>query len=153
SVILGVPVAAWGLIGFAIGAMLALPGAIAGATAGLADLLLLGVVSASLGLAVVMGVIMLGELHHVCLLCLSMDAVVLAWFIPGLPLAARFEPTGASWRGRKAAWAIVLAGGVVAVAGGTLAAVRTPGGVTTVQEIQTRDPKFYAWYTSLPVRP
>jgi protein-disulfide isomerase len=132
--------------------VLALPGAIAGATAGLADLLLLGVVSASLGLAAVMGVIMLRELHHVCLLCLSMDAVVLAWFITVVPLAARFEPTGASWRGRKAARAIVLAGAVVAVAGGTLAAVRTPGGVTTVQEIQTRDPKFYAWYTSLPVR-
>ena len=153
AVLLGVPVAVWGLVGFTAGAVLALPGAIAGATAGLADLLLLGVVSASLGFAIVMAFIMLRGLHHICLLCLTMDMVVLAWFVTVIPLAARFEPAGRSWRGRTAAHAIVLTAAVVAVAGGTLAAVRAPGGVTTVEEIQTRDPKFYAWYTALPVRP
>jgi uncharacterized membrane protein/predicted DsbA family dithiol-disulfide isomerase len=153
AVLLGVPVAAWGLAGFTTGALLSLPGAIAGATAGLADLLLLGVASASLGFALVLGVVMIGGLRHLCLLCLGMDAIVLAWFVTVIPLAARFDVAAAGLKGRGAARAIALSGAVLAVAGGTWAAVRTPGGVTTPADVQARDPKFYAWYTRLPVRP
>src|SRR5262245_26937965 len=49
----GVSVAAWGMAAFAAGALLALPGAIAGISGGLADLALLGLVSASAGAALV----------------------------------------------------------------------------------------------------
>src|SRR5438552_13990751 len=51
SVVLGVPVPAWGIAGFAAGAALALPGALAASAGRLADLLLLGLVSASLRFA------------------------------------------------------------------------------------------------------
>src|SRR5207237_6898415 len=54
SVVLGAPVPAWGIAGFAAGAALALPGALAASAGGLADLLLLGLVSASLGFALVL---------------------------------------------------------------------------------------------------
>src|SRR2546428_8255193 len=47
--LLGVPVAAWGLLAFAVGSGLALFGAVGGSMAGIADLLLLGLASASLG--------------------------------------------------------------------------------------------------------
>src|SRR5438132_1306120 len=55
SVVLGVTVPAWGIAGFAAGAALALPGALAASAGGLADLLLLGLASASLGFALVLG--------------------------------------------------------------------------------------------------
>src|SRR5436309_2315031 len=55
SVVLGVAVPAWGIAGFAAGAALALPGALAASAGGLADLLLLGLASASLGFALVLG--------------------------------------------------------------------------------------------------
>src|SRR5262245_60109786 len=42
--VLGVPVAAWGLVAFVVGAILALPGAFARRTPGIADLLLLALV-------------------------------------------------------------------------------------------------------------
>ncbi|HJQ82976.1 MAG TPA: DsbA family protein, partial [Candidatus Binatia bacterium] len=33
------------------------------------------------------------------------------------------------------------------------AAVRAPAGALTLEEVRARDPKFYTWYTQLPVRP
>jgi uncharacterized membrane protein/predicted DsbA family dithiol-disulfide isomerase len=151
--LLGVPVAAWGLAAFALGALRALPGA-AGRGAGLADLALLGLVSASLGFALVMGVAM-ATIGNVCLLCLGTDAIIVAWFLTVLPLAARFEsgPETGWWRGRAAARAIAAAGLVLAVAGGTWAAVRGPAAALTAADVRARDPKFYSWYTHLPVRP
>ncbi len=151
--LLGVPVASWGLAAFAAGAGLALPGALGGG-AGVADLLLLGLVSASLGFALVMlaAMVMIG---NVCLLCLGTDVVIVTWFVTVLPLAARFEAGAHAgwWRRPAAARAIAAVALVVAVAGGTLAAVRGPGGVLTAADVKARDPKFYTWYTQLPVRP
>src|SRR5438874_13665412 len=48
GVLLGVPVAAWALAAFAAGVLLALPGAFGAGSGGVADLLLLGLGSASL---------------------------------------------------------------------------------------------------------
>jgi protein-disulfide isomerase/uncharacterized membrane protein len=154
SVLLGVPVAGWGLAAFVAGALLALPGALGRRTGGVADLLLLGLASASLGFAAVLAVAMAG-IGSICLLCVSTDLVIIAWFATVLPLASRFEPAGAGgwWRGRAGARAIATAGVLLAVAGGTLAAVRGPAHARTVAEIRERDPKFYDWYTRLPVRP
>ena len=154
AMLLGVPVAVWGLAAFTGGALLALPGAIFGATAGAADLLMLGLVSASLGFALVLGAIMVGGIGRLCLLCLSMDALILAWFATVIPLASRFDPAAHAgwWRRRAAARAIVVGAAILAVGGGTWAAARAPGALTP-GEVQARDPKFYAWYTKLPVRP
>jgi protein-disulfide isomerase/uncharacterized membrane protein len=149
---LGLPVAGWGVGAFTLGAVLALPGALGAGGAGFADLLLLGLVSASLGYAAVLGAAM-ATLGHLCLLCASLDVVILAWCVAVLPLVARFAPTpaGGWWRGRVAARAVMAAGLALAVAGGTLAAVQAPEPATTVAEVQARDPKFYQWYTALPV--
>src|SRR5206468_2872217 len=108
SVVLGVAVPAWGIAGFAAGAALALPGALAASAGGLADLLLLGLASASLGFALVLGGAMMA-LGSVCLLCLGLDAIILAWFVTVLPLASRFEADvrAGRWRRPGAALAIV----------------------------------------------
>jgi protein-disulfide isomerase len=81
--------------------------------------------------------------------------LVATWFVTVAPLASGFDATSRSgwWRRRAAARAMAAAGLVVAVAGGTWAAVHGPGGVATVAEVRARDPKFYEWYTRLPVRP
>src|SRR2546428_1846387 len=102
SVVLGAPVPAWGIAGFAVGAALALPGALAASAGGLADLLLLGLVSASLGFALVLAGAMM-VLGSVCLLCLGLDTVILAWFVTVLPLVSRFEAiVRAGWWRRRA---------------------------------------------------
>src|SRR5437667_425275 len=54
---------------------------------------------------------------------------------------------------RHAARWIAAAALVVTIAGRSLAAVRGPGAVLTVDDVKARDPKFYSWYTQLPVRP
>ena len=152
GVLLGVPVAAWGLAAFVGGAVLALPGALGAAAASLADLLLLAAASASLGFALVLATLM-ASIGALCLLCLGTDLVIVGWFATVLPLMSRFDGSAGWWRGRAAARGIAAAALVVAVAGGTLAAVRTPGAPETVADIKARDPKFYSWYMQLPVRP
>jgi protein-disulfide isomerase/uncharacterized membrane protein len=153
--LLGLPVAAVGAAGFLAGAILALPGALGATSVGIADLLLLALVSGSLGFAAVLLVISVVILHHLCVLCLTLDAIILAWFITVAPLAARFDASARAgwWRRRAAARAIAAVGLLVAVAGGTWAAVRVPTTASTVEEVQSRDPKFYQWYTKLPVKP
>src|SRR5881409_4475732 len=154
SVVLGAPVPAWGIAGFAAGAALALPGAFAASAGGLADLLLLGLVSASLGFALVLAGAMM-VLGSVCLLCLGLDTLILAWFVTVLPLASRFEADVRAgwWRWRAGARAFAAAALVLAVAGGTWAAARTPAAALNAADVRVRDPKFYGWYTGLPVRP
>src|SRR5439155_21306483 len=116
GVVLGVPVPAWGIAGFAAGAALALPGALAASAGGLTDLLLLGLASASLGFALVLGGAM-AALGNVCLLCLGLDAIILTWFVTVLPLASRFEADARAGWWRRRAWARVFtaAGLVIAL--------------------------------------
>jgi protein-disulfide isomerase/uncharacterized membrane protein len=154
AVVIGVPVAAWGVLAFGAGVVLALPGAFGGAAGGLADLLLLGLASASLGYALVLLAVSITVLKTLCLMCLSQDAVIVAWFIAVAPLVSRFDvrASGGWWRRRSAARTIAAAALVLAVAGGTWAA-RGPGGATSAADVKARDTKFYDWYTALPVRP
>src|SRR5262249_51140477 len=70
GLVLGEPVPVWGLLAFAVGAALALPGAL-GRAAGVPDLLLIALVWGSVGFALVLLVIMATVLHHACLLCLG----------------------------------------------------------------------------------
>jgi protein-disulfide isomerase/uncharacterized membrane protein len=153
--VLGVPVAAWGLAAFVVGAILALPGAIGRRTPGIADLLLLALVSASVGVALVLAVIAGSVLRHACPLCIATDVVIIAWLITVLPLARRFgTPASISWwQGRGPARAAIAGGAVLAIAGATWAAVSGPGLATSADDVRARDPKFYDWYTRLPVRP
>jgi len=150
--LLGVPVAAVGAAVFLSGALLALPGALGATSVGVADLLLIALASGSLGFAVVLLVISVGLLHHLCVLCLTLDAIIVAWFMIVVPLLSRFDASAHAgwWRRRAGARAIAAAGLLVAIAGGTWAAVRSPAPVSTLEEVQARDPKFYQWYTKLP---
>src|SRR5215470_6792461 len=102
GVLLGVPVAAWGLSAFVGGAALALPGAFGAAAGGIADLLLLALASASLGFALVLATLM-ASIGAVCLLCLATDLVIVGWFATVLPLMSRFDGSAGWWRGRAAA--------------------------------------------------
>jgi predicted DsbA family dithiol-disulfide isomerase/uncharacterized membrane protein len=149
---LGLPVAGWGFAAFVAGTVLAIPGA-RGRPLGLADLLLLGVASGSLGFALVLLVLAVAVLRQLCLLCLALDVVIVAWVVTLAPLVARFDQGRPThwWRRRGAAQGAIAAGLVLAVAGGTWAA-RGPGPASTLAEVRARDPEFLAWYTGLPVR-
>jgi protein-disulfide isomerase/uncharacterized membrane protein len=154
ATLFGVSVAAWGALAFATGALLALPGALGSTAPGLRDLALIGLASGSVGFALVLGGAM-WTLGNVCLLCLSLDVTIAAWFVTVVALATRFEtsPRQGWWHGRTAARAAAAAGALLAVAGGTWAAVRAPASATTVAEVIAEDPGFYSWYTKLPVLP
>jgi protein-disulfide isomerase/uncharacterized membrane protein len=153
--VFGVSVSALAVGVFAMGAVLSVPGAVAGAGGGLMDLGLLGLASGSLGFALVLGAIAGFVLHHACLLCLSLDVVVVAWFFTVAPLAMRFDvaPRSTWWRQRRVAQAMAAVTLVVAVAAGTFAAVRTPGPAETLDDVKARDAKFYDIYMKLPVVP
>jgi predicted DsbA family dithiol-disulfide isomerase/uncharacterized membrane protein len=154
AVLLGVPVAALGLAAFLAGTLLALPGIRREGDGGLADLLLIGLASASIGFSGVLAVAM-ASLGKLCLLCLSMDLTTLAWFASVLPLASR-PATGGEvgwWRGRSAARAMMAGALVVAIAGGTWAATRAPASAQTVDDVRARAPRFFAWYTQRPIVP
>lgn len=140
---LGVPVAAWGAVAFAVGAALAVPGAFGAGSPAFADLGLVALASWSVGFSAVLAVIMLGVIGYVCVFCLTMDAIVLTWFITVVPLARRLERTGL---------AVVATALGLAIASGTVSATRSPGVATTVEQIRVQDAKFYAQYTTLPTR-
>ena len=154
ATLLGVPVAAWGLLAFTVGALLALPGALGARRTGLADLALLALASGSVGYLFVLLVISGAVIGRACLLCLATDVVAIAWLLTVAPLAARFDavPAAGWWRGRSAARAVLAGAAVLAVAGGTWAAVRGPASVLSLADIQERAPDFYSWYAALPVR-
>src|SRR5262245_40345661 len=128
AVLFGVPVAAWGLVAFSVGALLALPGALGSRRTGLADLALLALASGSVGYLCVLLVISGAVIGRACLLCLATDVVAVAWLLTVAPLAARFDavPAAGWWHGRSAARAALAGAAVLAVAGGTWAAVRGP---------------------------
>src|SRR5215468_997823 len=153
--VLGLPVSLWAMGAFTLGALLALPGAMGATTVGLTDLALLGLVSGSLGFALVLAFVSWFILHTLCLLCLTLDVVIVAWFVAVAPLARRFQLSArAPWLQRQsAAYAAAAIGLVLAVAGGTVAAVRRPPGATSAADVQAADPKFYETYRKLPVMP
>ncbi len=154
ATLFGVPVAAWGLLAFGVGALLAVPGALGGRRTGLADLALLALASGSVGYLFVLLVISGAVIGRACLLCLATDVVAIAWLLAVAPLAARFDavPVAGWWHGRSAARAALAGAAVLAVAGGTWAAVRGPASALSLADIQARAPDFYSWYAGLPVR-
>jgi protein-disulfide isomerase/uncharacterized membrane protein len=147
----GIPVSLLAIGVFGLGVLLALPGAM-GKQAGMADLLLIGLVSGSLGFALVLLAIAAFVLQHACLLCLTLDVVIIAWFIAVAPLAQRFSmSTRQPWlQRRSAAYAATLAGLLVAVAAGAVEATRQPATAATVADVKAADAKFFDVYMQLP---
>jgi protein-disulfide isomerase len=154
STFLGVPVSLWGVVLFVVGAIAAFPGAFAGVTGGLADLLLIGLASWSLGFALVLAAVAFGVLQHVCLFCLTLDVIIVAWCVAVLPLVRNFAPSSHVPLPRRRPAAYAVAGGalVLAVATGTIAAIQAPAdGPTTLAAIRAQEPDFFRFYTALPV--
>jgi len=151
---LGVSVAVWGAVAFAIGALLAVPGAL-GIAAPLADLALLGLVGGSAGFALVLLAIAFGVLHHACLLCLTLDGVIAAWAVTVVPLARKFAtaPNAPLLSRRTTANVVVLLGLIAAAAAGTFDAMRAPVEAETAADVMAADPKFAAAWERLPVVP
>lgn len=150
---LGLPVALWAIAVFALGVVLALPGAAGAASVGFADLALIGLASGSLGFALVLATISLLKLRTACLLCITLYVVIIAWFVAVVPLARRFQASERRpWLERRtAAYAAAVAGLLIAVAAGSVEALRGPGTAESVADVQGADPKFYELYTKLPV--
>jgi protein-disulfide isomerase/uncharacterized membrane protein len=149
---LGWSVAGIGAVVFAVGALLALPGAVKNGRGGMADLLLLGLVGGSVGFALVLLIIAVGVIGRICLFCLTIDTIVVAWFVAVAPLAQRFAPAARDLVARRStAHATLAAGVLVAVAAGTWGAVAPPAGGGTREEVCRSDPKFCQAWKDLPV--
>lgn len=156
STFLGVPVSLWGVVLFVAGAIAAFPGAFAGVAGGLADLVLIGLASWSLGFALVLAAVAFGVLQHACLFCLALDTIIVAWCVAVLPLVRNFaaSPRVPLPRRRPAAYAVAGGALVLAIATGTIAAIRAPDeGPTTLAAIRAQEPDFFRFYTGLPVIP
>jgi protein-disulfide isomerase len=152
---LDVPLGVWGLGTFGAGALAAVPGAFFGAAGGVADLVLIGLASGALGFAVVLAVVMAFVIGSVCLLCLTLDAVVVAWFVAVLPLARGFSVSaGKSWLERRAAAHVTAAvAASFALASGALSAVYTPPPIESAAELTAREPEFVRGYLGRPTVP
>src|SRR5215831_17423245 len=109
---LDLPLGVWALVTFALGIAAALAGMRRDRPGGALDLLLIALASGALGFSLVLAGVMAFVLKHVCLLCLSLDVVVVAWFVTVVPLAGRFTgSTSAAWLQRRtAAYATAVAG-------------------------------------------
>jgi protein-disulfide isomerase/uncharacterized membrane protein len=147
---LEIPVPAWSIAAFGLGAALALPGTL-GMASGLADLLLVVLASSSLGFTLVMAAVAGFVLKALCLLCLTMYVVVAAWAIVVLPFAGRFPSVGA-WLGRRSTvYAGALVGLLAAVSAGAWSAVRVPPLLESVEAICETDPRFCEYYRGQPI--
>ncbi len=148
---LGLPVSLWSMGVFGLGAVLALPGAMGVAAVGLADVGLIALSAGALGFALFLAGIASMVLHTACLLCMTLYAVIVAWFITVAPLVRRFRTgDGGPWiQRRSAARAAIAAGLLGAVAAGAIGEIGgRPGGDVAVKDL---DPKFVAAYRQLPV--
>jgi protein-disulfide isomerase/uncharacterized membrane protein len=152
---LEVPVGVWALLTFVLGVGAAIPGAFLGVAGGFADLVLIALASGALGFTAVLAGVMAFVLRHVCLLCLSLDVVVIAWVVTVLPLARNFAvSTNVGWlRRRTAAHATAVAAVGTALAGGAFSAAYTPPAVSTVAEIEIQQPEFVRHYLGRPIVP
>src|SRR5262245_1449333 len=153
--LLDVPLGVWAIAAFVVGMLAAVPGAFLGVTGGIADLVLIGLASGSLGFSLMLALVMALVIRHVCLLCLGLDVVIVAWFVTALPLVRNFaaSASGAWLRRRTAAYATAAAAAITAVATGALSAAYTPPERTTAAEIETHEPEFARRYLASPVVP
>jgi len=153
--LLGVPVAAWGLLSYAV-----LAGLVVwrrrrvGNARAQASLLVLGFALWNVGFAIFMAAVSAFALHMLCLLCLATYvliaiAAVLAWRLAEVDVGASGSRVFTPRRGLATAAAIAI--GIAAVA--TVQIVNRPvsGATMNAADVQARDPEFYDWYTTRPL--
>lgn len=143
SRLLDLPLPIWAMALFGIGAAAAVPGAVLGSLGGLADIVLLGLAGGAVGFALVLLWIASVLIGVLCPLCLTLDAIIVAWAIVIAPLARGLRTPRTGWLALATAF-------VVALVGGGLWANATPATAVTVAEIQERHPDFVAYWNARP---
>jgi len=138
---LDLPIPLWAIAAFGLGAIASLPGAVLGAVGGMADLVLLALVGGSIGFAAVLLWVSLGLIGVICPLCLTLDAVILAWAIVVVPMARSLQSA-------RTGWTALAAGLLATLVGGAWWALATPAPATTVAEIRERHPDFISYWES-----
>jgi uncharacterized membrane protein/predicted DsbA family dithiol-disulfide isomerase len=143
--LLDLPLPLWAIAAFVVGVIAAVPGAVLGSVGGLADVVLLALAGGTLGFAAVLLWIAAVLIGVMCPLCLTLDAVILAWAVVIVPLARTL-------RAPRVGWTVLAASLLVALAGGGAWATAQPARATTVAEIRERHPDFAAFWDSLETR-
>jgi len=155
AALLGVPIAAWGLLSYLVLAVLMVRrGRAVGSARSQTSLALVALATWNVGISVYMATISPAVLRHLCLLCFGTYLVVaavavLAWILARIDLGASGQPVLTSQRALVGGGAIVA--GVALIAALQHAALPISGATMTADEVRSRDPDFYAWYTTRPV--
>ncbi len=155
ATLLGLPIAAWGLLSYvALAFLLLRRGRAVGTARSQASLALVAVAMWNVGVSLYMAAVATFALHHLCLLCFGTYLVVavtavLAWTLANVDLGASGQQVLTSQRALVGGGAIIV--GVVAVAALQYAARPVSGATMTAAEVQARDPEFYGWYTTRPI--
>ena len=155
AMLLGLPLAAWGLLSYVVLAFLLVRrGRAVGAARSQTSLALVGVAMWNVGVSLYMAGIATFLLNHLCLLCFGTYLVVavtavLVWNLARVDLGASGQRVLTSQRALVGGGAIVA--GIVAI--GALQYVARPisGASMTAAEVRSRDPEFYGWYTTRPI--
>lgn len=155
AVLLGIPMAAWGLLSYlALAVLLYRRGRSVGTARAQASLLLVAVAAWNVGVSLYMASVSAFVLRHLCLLCMGTYVLVgtaafLAWSLARADVGASGRAVLTRERA-LAGGAAILAG--VAILGAMQFASRPISGATmTPEEVKARDPEFYEWFTKRPV--
>lgn len=155
AVLLGVPMAAWGLGSYLLLAFLLYRrGSAVGSARTQASLLVLGLALWNVGVSLYMAGVSALVLGHLCLLCMGTyllvgAAAVLAWMLARIDLSASGQAVLTSQRALTSGGAILA--GVATIAALQLAARPISGATMTPEDVKAMDPEFYDWFTTRPV--
>jgi protein-disulfide isomerase len=148
---LGIPVAGWGLVSYAVAAGLAF--ALSRASVDVLPKIaaaFLGLTGAMLAIALYFFVISAFVIGVACPMCLSLDAVNIALFATAVAIARSLGRSTSSFQRP-----LLAATGLTVLAIVALSVLQAPGdaavGPLTIERIRKEDPRFYAWYISQPV--
>ena len=153
--LLGVPVAAWGLLSYVVLAgLLVWRRRSVGRARGQASLVLLGVSLWNLVFAAFMASVSVFALRTFCLLCAGTYVLVatsayLAWRLAQIDVGASGQEIVTPQRALGAGASIAL--GIAAVAIVQLVNRPVSGATMSAADVKARDPEFYDWYTSRPI--
>jgi len=155
GMLLGVPVAAWGLLSYVVLAgLLVWRRRRVGRARGQASLLVLGMSVWNLVFAAFMASISLFVLRTLCLLCAGTYVLValiayLAWRLAQIDVGASGQEVVTPQRALGAGAAIAI--GIAAVAIVQLVNRPVSGAIVSAADVKARDPEFYDWYNSRPI--
>lgn len=155
SMLLGVPMAAWGLVSYvALAFLLYRRGKTVGAARARASGFALALAGWNVGVALYMAAISTFAIGILCILCAAMYVLiaataVLVWRLAHVDDAASAQPLLTSQRLAAGGGAIVA--GVVALAAVQLYTRPVSGATMSAEDVKNRDAEFYDWYTSRPI--